>query len=108
LIQTGNTLLDQEITMTVSDFNIQQALIESAEEALNLAIMAHQITSERFMLGRIDLNSLILSLNRQNSAQRNYLSALREYWVYYYKLRKLTLFDFVKQESLVRELETWN
>ena len=106
-IQQRITGLEQDITMTVNDFNLQQDLIQSAEEALNLALMAHQTTSERFLIGRTDLNSLILSLNRQNSAQRNYLSALRDYWTYYYRLRKLTLYDFAKQESLVRELETW-
>lgn len=102
------TTLEQEIIMTVNDFNIQQDLIQSAEEALNLAIMAYQTTKERFIIGKSDLSSLTLSLNRQSSAQRNYLSALREYWSNYYKLRKLTLFDFGKGESLIRELEDKN
>jgi len=97
--------LEQEIAMTVNDFNMQQDLIESAEEALNIAEMAYKATQERFVIGRVDLNSLLLSQNRQNTAQRNYLSALREYWMNYYKLRKLTLYDFGKRESLVRELE---
>jgi len=97
--------LEQEIIMTVNDFNMQQDLIRSSEEALNLAEMAYQTTRERFVIGRVDLNSLLLSQNRKNTAQRNYLSALREYWMNYYKLRRLTLHDFVRRESLVRELE---
>ena len=97
--------LEQEIAMTVNDFNMQQDLMISAEEALSIAEMAYKATQERFVIGRVDLNSLLLSQNRQNSAQRNYLSALREYWMNYYKLRKLTLYDFGKRETLVRELE---
>jgi outer membrane protein TolC len=104
-IEQRVTNLEQEVIMTVNDFNIQQDLIQSAEEALNLSIMAYETTKERFIIGRSDLSSLTLSLNRQNTAQRNYLSALREYWTNYYKLRKLTLYDFGKQESLMRELE---
>lgn len=96
--------LEQEIAMTVNDLNMQHALIQSAAEALNLAEMAYQTTRERFVIGRVDLNSLLLSQNRKNSAQRNYLSALREYWMNYYKLRRLTLFDFGRRQSLVRGL----
>jgi len=97
--------LEQEIAMTVNDFNMQQDLIQSAEEALNIAEMAYKATQERFVIGRVDLNSLLLSQSRQNTAQRSYLFALREYWMNYYKLRKLTLYDFGKRQTLVRELE---
>jgi outer membrane protein TolC len=104
-IQQREQILEQDVVMTVNDFNVQQDLISSAEEALILALMAYNVTKERFIIGKADLNSLTLSLNRQNSAQRNYLSSLRDYWLNYYKLRKLTLFDFGKQESLMRELK---
>ena len=58
--------------MTVSDFNVQQALVASAEEALYLAILAYNETRQRFIIGKADINSLTLSLNRQQEAQRNY------------------------------------
>ena len=99
-IQQRELNLEQDVIMTVSDFNIQQDLINTAEEALELATMAYDVTKERFIIGKADLNSLTLSLNRQNSAQRNYISALRNYWLNYHKLRKLTLFDFVKQQQI--------
>ncbi|MDR0863311.1 MAG: TolC family protein [Candidatus Symbiothrix sp.] len=99
-IQQREESLEQDVIMTVNDFNIQQDLINSAEEAMELATMAYNVTKERFVIGKADLNSLTLSLNRQNSAQRNYISALRDYWLNYYKLRKLTLFDFAKENPL--------
>jgi outer membrane protein TolC len=104
-IQQKEQKLEQDVVMTVNDFNIQQDLINSAEEALNLAVMAYNVTKERFIIGKADLNSLTLSLNRQNSAQRNYISSLRDYWQNYYKLRKLTLFDFIQQETLTKQFD---
>ena len=92
--------LEEEVTMTVGDFNIQQRLIQSAEEALDLAIMAYEQTRQRFIIGKADVNSLTLSLNRQQEAQKNYISALQNYWLNYYKIRKLTLFDFERGLSL--------
>ena len=92
--------LEEEVTMTVSDFNIQQRLIRSAEEALDLAVMAYEQTRQRFIIGKADVNSLTLSLNRQQEAQKNYISALQNYWLNYYKIRKLTLHDFESGISL--------
>jgi outer membrane protein TolC len=86
--------LEEDVIMTVGDFNIQQNLISSAEEALELARTAYAETRQRFMIGKADISSLTLSLQRQQEAQRNYISALKNYWLSYYKIRKLTLHDF--------------
>ena len=99
-VQQSELSLEQDVTMTVDDFNMQQDMIHSSEEALQLANMAYNTTKERFIIGRADINSLTLSLNRQKEAQKNYLSNLRNYWLSYYKIRKLTLFDFEKNEIL--------
>ena len=82
------------------NFNIQQQLIASAEEALDLSILAYNETKQRFIIGKADINSLTLSLNRQQQAQRNFISALQNYWLNYYKIRRLTLFDFATKLSL--------
>ena len=92
--------LEQDIMMTVNDFNIQQDLIASAEEAINLATMAYNATKQRFITGQSDINSLTLSLDRYKNAQTNYITALKNYWLSYYNLRRLTLYDFERQESL--------
>ena len=94
--------LDEEVIMTVNDFNIQQNMITSAEEALDLSILAYNETRQRFIIGKADINSLTLSLNRQQEAQQNYISALQNYWLNYYKIRKLTLHDFATGISLAR------
>ncbi len=97
--------VEEDVIMTVSDFNIQQDLIGTAEEALELAKMAYDLTKQRFMIGKADISSLTLSQNRQEEAQRNYISALRNYWLSYYKIRKLTLHDFDRGISLSKEFD---
>jgi len=92
--------LQEDILMTVNDFNVQQDLIQSAEEAMGLANMAFEATKQRFLIGKADVSSLTLALNRQESAHKNYISALQNYWISYYKIRKLTLFDFDKNQPL--------
>ncbi len=92
--------LEEEILMTLGDFKIQQQIIESAKEALGLASEAYQQTQERFIIGKADINSLTLANDRHQQAQRNYVSALKNYWVNYYKIRKYTLYDFEKREPI--------
>ncbi|MDL2241617.1 TolC family protein [Bacteroidales bacterium OttesenSCG-928-L03] len=104
-IQQKKVTLEEEVVMTVNDFNVQQDLISSAEEAMELANLAYNSTRQRFIIGKADINSLTLSLNRLNTAQRNYISSLRSYWASYYKLRKLTLYDFETNQPLSYEFE---
>ncbi|MDR2472623.1 MAG: TolC family protein [Tannerella sp.] len=90
----GELKVEEDVIMTVGDFNMQKDMIKSAEEALEIADKAYSQTRQRFMIGKADINSLTLSRQRQQSARRNYVSALENYWNSYYKIRKLTLFDF--------------
>lgn len=86
--------VEEDVALTVSDFNIQQRLIGRTEKALDLAEMAYEQTRQRFIIGKTDVSSLTLALNRQQEARRNYIAALQSYWQNYYKLRRLTLHDF--------------
>lgn len=104
-LQQKRISLEQDIIMTVSDFNIQQDIISSTQKALELAVTAYNVTKERFIIGKADLNSLTLSLSRKNIAQQNYISSLRNYWLNYYKIRKLTLVDFVKDKVLSEQFD---
>ncbi|MDR0661521.1 MAG: TolC family protein [Prevotellaceae bacterium] len=98
-------VLNNDIIMTLNDFGIQKDLIQSVDEAMDIAIIAYNSTKERFKIGKADLSALTLSLNRHKEAQQNYISALKNYWLSYYKIRKLTLFDFEKREKLGVEFD---
>jgi outer membrane protein TolC len=99
--QQKEKTLTNDVIMTLSDFSIQKDLIESVEEAVDIALAAYN----RFKIGKADISGLTLSLNRHKEAQKNYISALKNYWLSYYKIRKLTLFDFEKQEKLSVEFD---
>jgi outer membrane protein TolC len=97
--------LQQDVVNTVQDFIIQQDVIKSAETATSIADLAYQATRERFIIGENDISALTLSLNRQTEAKRNYIEAIKNYWLSYYKIRKLTLFDFEKNTSLLLKFD---
>jgi outer membrane protein TolC len=105
--QENEIRLEEDVIMTVGDFTIQQHLIRSAEEAMELAKLAYEQTRERFIIGKADINSLTLSSNRRQEAQRNYISALKNYWQSYFKIRKLTLYDFEERKPIAATFD-WN
>jgi len=93
------------VITTVMDFNRQQRLITKSKEALRMAIDSYSIYKQRFILGKVDVNTLTLSLNRRKEAQRNYLTTLNSYWQTYYSIRRLTLYDFLRRQNLEYEFE---
>lgn len=105
--QQNETSLEEDVIMTVGDFSVQQHMIRSAAEAVELARVAYEQTQERFIIGKADINSLTLSTNRRQQAQRNYIAALKSYWQSYFKIRRLTLFDFEMNKSIDVEDMEW-
>ena len=101
----GEVKVEEDVIMTVGDFNIQKDLISSAEEILINAEEAYAKTRQRFMIGKADINSLTLSRQRQQEASRDYISALENYWISYFRIRKLTLYDFEYNMAISDKVE---
>ena len=97
--------VEQSVVMAVNDFNLQQELSLCAEYALELAESAYAKTMTRFIEGNTDMNTLTLASNRKDEANKNYISALENYWLSYYQIRRLTLYDFVKGLSISHEFD---
>jgi len=95
----------QQVMMAVTNFNMQMNIVKSAEETRKVAQQAYEINKQRFVIGKTDVNSLGLALNRQDQATVNYLNALRDYWKYYYTLRQITLYDFEHRKGLERNFD---
>lgn len=100
--------VEEDIIMTVSDYEVRQRLITSASEALDLAETAYTQTRQRFIIGKADINSITLSLNRRQEAAKNYIAALQNFWLSHYKIRRLTLHDFELNMPLSEKFELKN
>jgi len=100
--------IEEDLIMTISDYEVRQRLIASASEALDLAEMAYAQTQQRFIIGKADISAITLSLNRRQEASKNYITALQNYWLSHYKIRRLTLHDFESGLSLSDEFDFRN
>ena len=99
-VEQNSNSIESEIITTINDINSYRTMIIASDEILHLSQSAYNITKQRFLIGKADINTLTLALNRKTEAVRNYLSALKNYWTAYYKIRKLTLYDFDKKQPV--------
>jgi len=91
---------EEVVVREIAVFNIQKSLVQSAKEASNVANEAFEISKIKFLIGQVDVNNLIIQLDRKDSTLRNYITALQAYWTAYYAVRRLTLFDFERNKTL--------
>ena len=98
--------IEEDVLMTVSDFNIQKKQIATAREAYEIADKNHARSQERFLIGSGDINTLTRIYQSQVDARRNYLNALERYWTSYYTIRILTLYDFEYNVPISNTIES--
>lgn len=90
----------QNVYLNVMQFNLQDDQLLIAAKSDTIAQKRYDMTKQRFLIGKVDVLDLNVALSEKDAAKTNYISALRKYWSNYYTLRKITLYDFVKEESL--------
>jgi len=96
---------EQNIFQSVMEFNLQAEQVKNAAKADTVAQKGYEVTFQRFLIGKVDVIKLNIARNDRESARRAYISAVNTYWNYYYRLRMLTLYDFVKRENLTAEYD---
>jgi outer membrane protein TolC len=91
---------EQEIITMVSQFEVLLSQIEITKKSDEVAQERYLVSQNRYLVGEIDITNLNIALTEKDAAKRSYLSALRAFWIAYYGLRRLTLYDFSNKQLL--------
>ena len=91
---------EQEIYLHVLNWQNQRNFLETARKAQEIAIKRYEITKKRFILGKITITDLNLALQEKDRSVLSYLNSLEKFWIDYYALRRLTLYDFIKNKKI--------
>ena len=92
---------ERTVIVKVEQFSLLKAQLEIAEEADLVANNGYQIALKKFQNGEISITDLNISLSEREKAKRDYIQSLETYWIAYYRLRELTLYDFEKRQKIV-------
>jgi hypothetical protein len=96
---------DQNVMLQVMQFNLQDDQLRIAAKSDTVAQLRYNVTKQRFYIGKIDVTDLNIALTERDDATRRYLSALHNYWSYFFNIRRLTLYDFQKDLPLNEDFE---
>ncbi len=103
-----NQALDKNLKNFELDVKYQALKFDLLQNQLILATKADTIASKRFdvaknryIIGKIDLNSLFIAQNEKDNAFRNFIQTMRNYWLAYFELRRITLFDFEQNRKIL-------
>jgi len=101
-IQTQQTInsMRENVILKVLQFNIQGGQCEVSAEADEVGRSRYQSTKERFMNGSIGVLELNNAQTEMDNASIRYLQDLSNYWIYYYNIRRLTLYDYLTGEKI--------
>ncbi|UAM99646.1 TolC family protein [Polaribacter litorisediminis] len=91
---------EQEIYLHTLNWKNQRNFLEIAQKAQEIATKRYDITKKRFILGKITITDLNIALQEKDRAALSYLNSLEKFWTDYYTLRRLTLYDFIKNEKI--------
>ena len=91
---------EQEIYLHVLNWQNQRNFLETAKKAQEIALKRYEIAKKRFVLGKITITDLNIALQEQDRSVLAYLNSLEKFWVDYYTLRRLTLYDFIENKKI--------
>lgn len=93
-VQKSRMDFEREVVVQVEQFGLLKDQLTTANEADKVAENGYLIALRKFQNGEISITDLNISLSERETAKRDYIDSLRDYWEAYYNLRILTLYDF--------------
>ncbi len=91
----------QEVIMETENFRMLLDFIVYTSEADQAAAERFEIARLRYLAGDIRLIDYNIAQDDKDQARQDYIKALRDYWLTYYFIRILTLYDFQQNVSLI-------
>lgn len=93
-VQANRQALEQEVHFAALELEQNERQLAIAAKADTVAERRFEVAKNRYVIGRIGISDLYIAQNEKDNAVESYVQALRQYWTSYYRLRRLTLYDF--------------
>ncbi len=89
----------------VEQFYNQRNQCAVAARAREVADRRYAIATENFRRGTISVTEINTAQTERDAASQTYVSAMADFWNYYYSLRRKTLYDFITHTDINAEFD---
>lgn len=93
----------RELSLKYLEWQQIELSVKITKRASEIAIKRYGASKRRFAIGKVSITDLNIAQSEKDTAIYNYYESLREYWELYYELRKLTLYDFINDENIIKK-----
>jgi len=97
-----NDLIDrrEDIFVTVLQFNNQNNQCKISYKADSIAQERYELANRQFAIGNLTVLELNAAQTDKDNARQQYVNSLKDYWDYYYKIQRITLYDFITGQNI--------
>jgi outer membrane protein len=99
-VEKDNVDFERGVVVQVEQFGLLRDQLNTAQQADKVAENGYLISIKKFQSGEISITDLNISLAERETAKRDYITAIENYWESYYRLRILTLYDFELNQKI--------
>lgn len=99
-IEQDKQEFEQEIYLHVLNWSSKRDFLLTSQKAKEIANKSYDITKKRYVLGKVNITDLNISQENKDLAFVKYLNSLEDFWIDYYILRQLTLYDFINDKKI--------
>lgn len=99
-IEQDKEAFEQEIYLHVLNWSSKRDFLTTSQKAKDIADKSYEITKKRYFLGKVTITDLNISQEKKDQAMVRYLNSLQDFWIDYYVLRQLTLYDFINDKKI--------
>lgn len=105
-VRQENMNFRQNLFILIERYSNQLQQLQTAARADEIAQKRYNTNVETFLIGRISTLDLNDSRIKKDEARREYVNALYLFWLYYYQIRSLTLWDYEHDSPIDSDIET--
>ncbi|MCD7973714.1 MAG: TolC family protein [Candidatus Azobacteroides sp.] len=91
---------DQNLVLSVYQFQDQTQLVHLAQQADSIARLRYDTSFQTFLMGTINVLDINSAQVERDNARRKLIHELYLSWLCYYNLRQLTLYDFENRKEI--------
>jgi outer membrane protein TolC len=99
-VQQAVTDFEQDVILQVNQYNMQADQYQITTKADTIAQKRYNVSMQRYLTDKIDITEMNNAQNDRDNARLRSVTALRNYWTYYYTIRQLTLYDMILNKPL--------
>ncbi|NCC74026.1 MAG: TolC family protein [Sphingobacteriia bacterium] len=91
---------DQSVFLQVMDFKMQQRRLEISAKSDTVAQKSYEISRQRYLIDKVSITDLTTAQINSDNSRISFIRSLQNYWINYFQIRKLTMYDFLGNKEI--------